>query len=112
MKTQKSRTQRRAMRVRSSVKSLVLRPRLSVFRSSAHIWAQVIDDKTHQTICAASDLKLKGTKSEKSTAVGELIAKAAISAKCVSVVFDRGSYRYHGRVKLLADAARKAGLQF
>jgi large subunit ribosomal protein L18 len=111
MHTQKSRTDRRAMRVRSSVKTS-LRPRLSVYRSNAHIWAQVIDDKTHTTICAINDIALKGTKTEKSKQVGQLIAKASIAAKCDTVVFDRGSYRYHGRVKSLADAARSAGLQF
>lgn len=111
MHTQKSRTDRRAMRVRSSVKTS-LRPRLSVYRSNAHIWAQVIDDKTHTTICSVNDLALKGTKVEKSKQVGELIAKSALAAKCSLVVFDRGSYRYHGRVKTLAEAARTAGLQF
>ncbi|EKD94111.1 MAG: 50S ribosomal protein L18 [uncultured bacterium] len=88
------------------------RPRLSVFRSNLHIWAQVIDDARGITLASASDQKLSGTKLAKAALVGELIAQKALAAKCREVVFDRGSYRYHGRVKALAEAARKAGLSF
>lgn len=111
MKTQSNHL-RRALRVRASLRRGGNRPRLSVYRSDAHIWAQIIDDTNHKTIVAASDLGLKGTKTEKSKAVGVKIAQAALTAKITSVVFDRGSYRYHGRVRALAEAARSAGLTF
>jgi large subunit ribosomal protein L18 len=103
---------RRAKRVRASLRRGSSRPRLSVFRSDAHIWAQIIDDAKHVTVAAASDVKLKGTKTERAIAVGTAIAKLAIKAGVTSIVFDRGSYRYHGRIKALAEAARTAGLQF
>ncbi len=93
--------------------------RLSVFRSNKHIHAQLIDDATSQTLAAASTLdkelqgKVKATSgSDAAKAVGELIAKRAKAKKVTNVVFDRGAYLYHGRVKTLADAAREAGLQF
>lgn len=111
MKTQNQYT-RRAKRVRHTLRRGSNRPRLSVFRSDAHIWAQIIDDTKHTTIAASSDIKLKGTKTERATAVGSAIAKLSIKAGVKSIVFDRGSYRYHGRIKALAEAAREAGLQF
>lgn len=88
------------------------RPRLSVFRSNQHIWAQVIDDARGVTLASANDLQIKGSKTVKATEVGTVIAKLALTAKCPTVVFDRGGYRYHGRVKALAEAARQAGLVF
>jgi large subunit ribosomal protein L18 len=95
------------------------RPRLSVFRSSRHIYAQVIDDTAGRTLAAASTLdagvksSLKsGADREAATAVGKLIAERAKAAGVEQVVFDRGAYLYHGRVKALADAAREGGLQF
>jgi large subunit ribosomal protein L18 len=95
------------------------RPRLSVFRSGKHIYAQVIDDAQGKTLAAAStldkDLKAGGTTgSNKSAAeaVGKLVAERALAAGVSAVVFDRGSYLYHGRVKALADAAREGGLAF
>lgn len=103
---------RRAIRVRHSLKSGSARPRLSVFRSTAHIWAQVIDDARHITLAACADLKLKGTKTERAQQVGALVAAAAKKAGVTTVVFDRGSYPYHGRIKALAESARQAGLQF
>lgn len=105
---------RRASRVRHSLVSIrgTAKARLSVYRSNAHIWSQIIDDQNHRTLASASDLKLKGTKTERAQSVGTQVAKAAISAGIKTVVFDRGSYRYHGRVKALAEAARSAGLQF
>lgn len=93
--------------------------RLSVFRSNKHLYAQVIDDKEKKTLLSASDLSegisgsLKGLKKmEIAEKVGEHLAKEAVSKKITQVVFDRGDFRYHGRVKALADGARKGGLNF
>jgi large subunit ribosomal protein L18 len=93
------------------------RPRLAVFRSLNHIYAQVIDDTSGRTLAAAStvDKELKGatsTKSEEAAHVGRLIAQRAKAAGVERVVFDRAGFRYHGRIKSLADAAREAGLEF
>jgi large subunit ribosomal protein L18 len=106
---------RRAQRVRSRVKQVSAgRPRLSVFRSAKNIYAQVIDDAKGVTLAAASTLeaKGKGSDSEAATKVGKLIAERAIKKGVKDVVFDRGGYIYHGRIKALADAAREAGLSF
>ncbi len=108
---------RRHTRVRKKVAGTPDRPRLAVFRSLTHIYAQVIDDEKGHTIAAASsvekDLKATaGDKSARAKAVGEAVAKKAKAAGVEKVVFDRGGNRYHGRVKALADAAREAGLQF
>lgn len=112
--------ERRRRRVRSALKKQANgRPRLSVHRSSKHIYAQVIDDTKGQTVAAASSLdkdlraKLK-TGADKAAAaeVGRLVAERAVKAGIQKVVFDRGGYQYHGRVKALADAAREGGLQF
>ena len=111
---------RRKKRVRLSLRRTASgRPRLSVFRSSKHIYAQVIDDASQNTLCAAStldkdlrpSLKAGGT-CDASVAVGELVARRALAKGIQQVVFDRGGNLYHGRVKALADAAREAGLQF
>lgn len=90
------------------------RPRLSVFRSNAATSAQLIDDTKGETLVSVSsfEIKKKGTKKEKAAAVGEALAKKAIELGIKRVVFDRGSYRFHGRVKELAEAARRGGLQF
>ncbi len=95
------------------------RPRLSVFRSGKHIYAQIIDDAQHRTLAAASsldkDLKAdgkNGANKDAAAAVGKLVAERAVAAGVTAVVFDRGSYLYHGRVKALADAAREGGLAF
>tara|TARA_Y100001968_G_C19437448_1_gene760552 strand:- start:2913 stop:3221 length:309 start_codon:yes stop_codon:yes gene_type:complete len=96
------------------------RPRLTVFRSNNHIYAQVIDDDAQNTICAASTLdkdlrstlKVDGSSCDASTAVGELVAQRALAKGIQKVVFDRGGNIYHGRIKALAEAAREAGLQF
>ena len=95
------------------------RARLSVFRSSKHIYAQVIDDRKGATLVSASSIekdlrgKLKtGADIEAAKAIGKLVAERATAKGISTVVFDRGSYRYHGRVKALADAAREGGLQF
>ena len=104
-------SKRRAKRVRSSIRADSKYPRLSVYRSNAHIWAQLIDDSTGKTIVAASDAKLKtGTKIERAAKVGTEIAALILKKDIKQVVFDRGGYRFHGRVKALAEAARKAGL--
>ncbi len=115
-----SRFDRRKARVRRTLRQAQgNRPRLSVFRSSKHIYAQIIDDTGGHTLAAAStidgDLKGslgKGSNKEAAAQVGKLIAQRAIKAGVKDVVFDRGGYIYHGRVKALADAAREAGLNF
>jgi large subunit ribosomal protein L18 len=110
---------RRKLRIRKKVAGTTERPRLSVFRSSRHIYAQVIDDTTGCTLAHASTLSkdLRGTLSEDkkidaAKKVGALIAKICKSKSIEKVVFDRNGYMYHGRVSALADAAREAGLSF
>ena len=105
---------RRKARVRSQISGTSARPRLSIFRTTTHIYAQLIDDEAGKTLCSASDLKIseKATKTELAKLVGTQIAQVAQEQKIKNVVFDRGGFRYHGRVKALADAAREAGLQF
>jgi large subunit ribosomal protein L18 len=104
----------RQRRVRAVVQGTAVRPRLSVTISNLHVSAQLIDDTTNTTIAAASTIGTKATGSltDKATTVGTEIAKKAKAAKIKAVVFDRGSKLYHGRVKALADAARKEGLEF
>ena len=101
-------------RIRGKVSGTASKPRLTVFRSNKEIYAQVIDDLSGKTLVAASSLKLteKITKKGEAAKVGELIAKQAQDAGISTVVFDRNGYLYHGRVKELADAARKGGLNF
>ncbi len=106
---------RRATRVRSKVRGTVDRPRLSVFRSNRAIWAQVIDDGSGRTLASAGSAHVteKGlTKKDQAAKVGELLAERAKAAGVERVVFDRGPYLYHGRVKALADGARQGGLDF
>ncbi|MCC6906010.1 MAG: 50S ribosomal protein L18 [Anaerolineae bacterium] len=117
-KSQEARS-RRHSRVRQHVSGTPARPRLNVFRSHKHIYAQVIDDSVGHTLASAStvDLELRSAvdgknKSEQAALVGQLVAERAIQAGVKQVVFDRGGYKYHGRVKTLADEARKAGLDF
>ena len=104
---------RRKLRVRNRVRNAG-RPRLSVFRSLQHIYAQIIDDTQGITLAAASSkaLGLSGNKTEVAKKVGQAIAEAAKAKGITQVVFDRGSYKYHGRVKALADGAREGGLEF
>ena len=109
----------RHRRVRKRVQGTRSRPRLNVFRSLKHIYAQIIDDTKGHTLVAASTLdpeirgRLNGlTKTEQARLVGELIAKRARRRRIKRVVFDRGGYKYHGRVKALAEAAREGGLDF
>ena len=109
------RRKRRHRRVRGKVHGSANRPRLCVFRSSKGIYAQLIDDDAGVTLASASTLNLggaSGTKSERAAEVGKLVAQRAKDAGIASVVFDRGGYLYHGRIKALADAAREGGLNF
>jgi large subunit ribosomal protein L18 len=101
-------------RIRGKISGTTDRPRLYVFRSNQHIYASVIDDLNHKTLVSANEKEIKGgkTKTEKAVLIGELIAKKATEKKINTVVFDRGGYLYHGRVKSLAEAARKNGLKF
>ena len=100
-------------RIRKSVNGTAERPRLSVFRSNKQIYAQVINDLTGKTLASASSLGLeKMPKKEQAAKVGELVAEKAQAAGVSAVVFDRNGYLYHGRVKELADGARKGGLKF
>ena len=117
IKTQADRRARRHLRVRKRVRGTAARPRLVVFRSSKHIYAQVVDDDKGVTLVGAADtsegIQVEGTgKTAKSHALGRLIAARAKEKGIARVVFDRGGYQYHGRVKALADAAREAGLEF
>ncbi len=120
MSAHSKQVQQRRARVRRELRKVASdRPRLSVYRSSKHIYVQLIDDAKGATVAAASsiDRELKGTLAkgtDKSAAavVGKLIAERAIKAGVTAVVFDRGSYKFHGRVKALADAAREGGLNF
>jgi large subunit ribosomal protein L18 len=117
--SRKQQTQKRHRRLRRQLNGTPERPRLAVFRSNNHIYAQVIDDAAQTTLCAASTLdkdlrtSLKTSATcDASVAVGTLVAKRALAKGISQVVFDRGGNLYHGRVKALADAAREAGLQF
>jgi large subunit ribosomal protein L18 len=112
--------ERRKARVRKALKARAFgRPRLSVFRSDKNIYAQIIDDATGRTLAAASTLDKDvrgsvktGADTEAAAVVGKLIAERGVKAGVGEVIFDRGAYIYHGRVKALADAAREGGLQF
>jgi large subunit ribosomal protein L18 len=111
--------QRRHLRVRKKVVGTPERPRLNVYRSLKHIYAQVVDDTRGHTLAAASTLdpelreKVAGlSKSEQAALVGQLVARRALEKGIRKVVFDRGGFAYHGRVRRLAEAAREAGLEF
>jgi large subunit ribosomal protein L18 len=119
IKSRNTMRKRRHVRVRKKVQGSANVPRLNVFRSLNQIYAQVIDDEAGSTLAAASTLdssltkQLKGqTKTEQAKTVGTAVAERAKTNGISKVVFDRGGYRYHGRVRALADAAREAGLQF
>jgi len=110
---------RRQRRVRAHVSGTADRPRLNVYRSLAHIYAQVIDDVTGATLVSAStvdtDLRAEVAgkkKAEQAKVVGQAVAKRALARGLTKVTFDRGGYRYHGRIKALADGAREGGLEF
>jgi large subunit ribosomal protein L18 len=99
-------------KIRAKVNGTPARPRLSVFRSNNYVYAQLIDDTTATTIAAANDMTTKGTKLEGAVATGTALAAAAKAKNITAVVFDRGGFKYAGRIKALADAARAAGLEF
>lgn len=110
---------KRHLRIRKNIAGTTERPRLSVFRSSKHIYAQIIDDVNGNTIVSAStvdkelrDKVTNGANIEAAKLVGELVAKRAVEKGIKSVVFDRSGYLYHGRIKALAESAREAGLEF
>ncbi len=110
---------RRHRRVRAKISGTAERPRLNIFRSLSHIYAQVIDDEKGHTLCSASSIDpearnaVKGlSKKEAAKVIGKLIGERALAAGVTEVVFDRGGYQYHGRVQALAEGAREAGLKF
>ncbi len=114
--TKKQKRLIRHKRIRAKIKGTKERPRLSVFRSLKHIYAQIIDDEKGETLVSASDLEIKTdtkmSKKELAQKVGELIAKKAKEKGITKVVFDRGGFKYHGRIKELAEKARENGLEF
>jgi large subunit ribosomal protein L18 len=111
-KTKQAARARRHARVRKKVRGEAERPRLAVFRSNRHIYAQLIDDRGARTLAAASDAEVTGDNpTDRAKAVGTLIATRAKDAGIATVVFDRGGFRYHGRVAALADGAREGGLE-
>jgi large subunit ribosomal protein L18 len=116
MKFKKEQRRRKIhLRIRKAVVGTAERPRLSVFRSNLAIYCQLIDDRAGQTILAASTMDKsigKATKVEQAKEVGKILAKKALDAKIEAVVFDRGGYLYHGRIKALAEGAREGGLKF
>lgn len=106
---------KRHLRVRAKVSGTTERPRLAVYRSNTGIYGQIIDDTAHKTLVSVSPIELKDkkvSKIEQSQLLGKALSKKATEMKISAVVFDRGGYRYHGRVKAFADAAREGGLQF
>lgn len=115
MKVKNIKTEKR-MRLKKKIRAMIgdsKYPRLSVFRSNSHIYAQVIDDATGKTLAEASDIKdTKGTKNERAQLIGKKIAKVATEKGINKVVFDRNGFAYTGRIKILADEARKGGLNF
>jgi len=112
-KTASARRDRRHLRVRKKVSGTQARPRLVVFRSLKHIYAQLVDDVKNHTIATVTDQDvLPMKKTEKATEVGKRIAERAKAAGITQVVFDRAGYQYHGRVKAVAEGARKGGLEF
>jgi large subunit ribosomal protein L18 len=115
-KTRQASRNRRHARVRKHVSGSSTRPRLAVYRSNKYIYAQVIDDVMGHTVASASsqekDLRAKNLTVDTASEVGKLVAERAKAAGVSTVVFDRGGYKFHGRVKALADAAREAGLEF
>lgn len=105
--------QKRTKRIRGKITAVTSRNlRLSVHRSNKHIYAQIIDQDNASVVASASSLKLSGKKSDQATQVGEELAKAVKASKIGPVYFDRSNYRYHGRIKILAEATRKNGLNF
>lgn len=114
-KVKLQRAERRFLRTRKKLLSQKTHPRLSVFRSNVYLSAQIIDDKTGKTLVSAHMREVKdtkGTPTEKAEALGAILAEKAIKANVKQVVFDKGGYKYHGKVKTLAESLRKGGLEF
>ena len=111
-RTKQQSRQRIHLRIRKKVNGTTECPRLCVFRSNKEIYCQIIDDTKAHTLAAAGSKGIDGTKTEKAAAVGKIIAEKAKNAGIETIVFDRGGYLYHGRVKALADGAREGGLKF
>jgi large subunit ribosomal protein L18 len=113
MPTERNKRIKRHKRIRARMFGTAKRPRLCVFRSNQHIYAQLIDDDKGKILAAAGDLEIKkGKKSDKAKEVGKLIAGKALGKKIENVVFDRAGFPYHGRIKSLAEGAREGGLKF
>jgi large subunit ribosomal protein L18 len=110
--SKESRRNKIRTRIRASISGTATKPRLAVFRSNKDIYVQLIDDLSSNTLVAASSKELTGSKIEQANSVGKLIAEKATSTGITEVVFDRGGYLYHGRVKALAEGARESGLKF
>lgn len=111
-RTKEQSRKRLHMRIRNKISGTTERPRLSVYRSNKAIYCQLIDDLKGHTLATASSQGVTGTKTEQATAVGKLIAERAVANGIETIVFDRGGYRYHGRVRSLAEGAREGGLKF
>jgi large subunit ribosomal protein L18 len=111
-RTNADRRRRRHQRVRNHLAGTPARPRLVVFRSLKHIAVQLVDDDARRTLMAVSDQGITGTKTQRASEVGKRIAAKAKESGVSKIVFDRAGYRYHGRVKALADGAREGGLEF
>lgn len=112
-RTRAEKRQRRHLRVRKKVSGTPERPRLVVYRSLKHIYAQLVDDGSHRTMMTVSSVSVgDGKKTQRSAEVGKKLAAKAKEAGITRVVFDRAGYKYHGRVKAVADGAREGGLQF
>lgn len=115
VKIKREKYYRRQNRTRAKVQGTAQRPRLTVFRSLSHIYVQAIDDMNAKTLTASSDKELKGVKGtglELAAKVGELLGQKLKDKKITEAVFDKGAYKYHGRVKALADGVRKSGINF
>jgi len=114
-KIKKIRKERRIKRVRSKILARKSRPRLTVFRSNQYIYTQIIDDNKGKTLVSAHEKELSDTKmtrTQKAQELGKVLAKKAVAKKIKNIVFDKGAYKYHGRIKALAEGAREGGLQF
>lgn len=116
MKKEQIRRQRRHKRIRAKIKGTALRPRLTVFRSNQHMYVQLIDDDKERTLISCSDFEIREkktlTKLELAKQIGVVLAKKALEQNIKKIVFDRAGYKYHGRIKAIADGARQGGLKF
>jgi large subunit ribosomal protein L18 len=113
IKHNKTRTERRKIRVRIKMRGTQERPRLTVFRSNQHLYVQAVDDVARKTLASANDVSAKatGTKTERAKQVGKALLKQLEKAKVTKLIFDRGSYKYHGRIKAVAETLREGGIE-